>query len=106
MYDDVIYKGRYIWNRLKNAKNQREHGLSFEEVSEVFDDIFSVEEYDAENSDYEDRYNITGYIKGLSYISVAFMLRDNLTRIFSARRSDSEEKEAYDENVRRYIGDK
>ena len=40
------------------------------------------------------------------YITVSFTLRDNLTRIFSARKADIEEEEAYDENIRRYIGER
>jgi uncharacterized DUF497 family protein len=106
MYDDVIYKGKYIWNRLKNEKNRHDHHISFEEAVNVFDDLFAVEEYDTDNSAYEDRYSITGFIRGLSYITVAFMIRDNLTRIFSARNADSEEGEAYNENVRRHIGNR
>jgi uncharacterized DUF497 family protein len=105
MYD-TIYKGKYIWNQFKNTKNVQDHKLSFEQAVDVFDDPFSVEEYDTDNSAFEDRYTITGYINGLSFVTVAFTLRDNLTRIFSARGSDHEEIGAYHENVRRYIGDR
>jgi uncharacterized DUF497 family protein len=66
MHDDVIYKGRYIWNRLKNEKNKQDHGIAFEEASEVFDDPFAVEEYDTANSDPEEQgsydENIQRYI--------------------------------------------
>jgi uncharacterized DUF497 family protein len=106
MHDDIIYKGKYIWNRLKNEKNKRDHHISFEEAVDVFDELFAVEEYDTDNSDYEDRYHIIGFIKGLPYVTVAFMIRDNLARIFSARDADPEEKEAYNENVRRHIGNR
>jgi uncharacterized DUF497 family protein len=40
------------------------------------------------------------------YITVSFTLRDNLTRIFSAREADVEEEGAYNENIRRYIGER
>jgi len=105
MYDDVIYKGRFIWNRLKSETNHRKHGITFEAAVDVFDDLFFIEEYDEEKSVNEDRYNITGFIKG-RYITVSFTLRDNLTRIFSARKADIEEEGAYNENIRRYIGKK
>ena len=68
-------------------------------------DTFFIEEYDEENSENEDRYNIVGFVNG-AYITVSFTLRDNLTRIFSAREADNEEEEAYDENIRRYIGER
>jgi uncharacterized DUF497 family protein len=104
-YDDVIYHGRFIWNRLKAGANHRKHGITFETATEVFDDPFCIEEYDEENSEHEDRYNIIGFVKG-GYITVSFTLRDNLTRVFSARKADIEEEEAYDENIRRYIGER
>jgi uncharacterized DUF497 family protein len=105
MYDDVIYSGRFIWNRLKAESNHRKHGITFEKATEVFNDPFFIEEYDEENSENEDRYNIIGFVKDI-YITVSFTLRDNLTRIFSARKADIEEEEAYDENIRRYIGER
>jgi uncharacterized DUF497 family protein len=105
MYDDVIYNGRFIWDRPKARDNYRKHKITFEEATEVFDDPFFVEEYDERNSVNEDRYNIVGFVKG-AYMTVSFTLRDNLLRIFSAREADIEEEEAYDENVRRYIGER
>jgi len=105
MYDDVIYNGRFIWNRLKAEANQKKHGITFEKATEVFNDPFFIEEYDEENSDNEDRYNIIGFIKDM-YITISFTLRGNLTRIFSARKADIEEEGAYDENIRRYIGER
>jgi uncharacterized DUF497 family protein len=81
-------------------------GLSFEEASEAFEDSFSVDEYDDENSTDEDRYNIVGYVEGLSFITVAYTMRSNLIRIFSARKADLEEIGAYVENVKRHFGSK
>jgi uncharacterized DUF497 family protein len=105
MYDDVIFNGRFVWNRLKAEATQRKHGITFEKAAEIFNDPFFIEEYDAENSENEDRYNITGFVNG-RYITVSFTLRDNLTRILSARKADIEEEGAYDENIRRYIGER
>ena len=68
MYNDVLYKGRFIWNRLKNVLNQKSHRISFENAVEVFEDPFYVEEYDEANSAYEDRYSITVYLKDWHYI--------------------------------------
>ena len=45
------------------------------------------------------------FVKG-AYITVSFTLRDNLIRIFSAREADYEEEGAYNENIRRYIGER
>jgi uncharacterized DUF497 family protein len=105
MYDDVIYKGKFVWNRLKNDRNKREHqGISFETASGVFDDPFGIEEYDTENSVFEDRYTMTGYLSGRSYLTVAFTLRENMIRLFSAREADMVERGAYNEHLQRYLG--
>jgi uncharacterized DUF497 family protein len=103
--DEVMYRGKYIWHRLKNERNKQEHGISFEEAVGVFDDPFSVEEYDIENSTAEDRYNITGNISGKwIVVTVTVSPRGELTRIISARSADSAETEAYYENIRANLG--
>jgi uncharacterized DUF497 family protein len=40
--DGVIYRGKYIWHRLKNERNKQRHGISFEEAVGVFDDPVSI----------------------------------------------------------------
>jgi uncharacterized DUF497 family protein len=90
---------------LKNERNKQEHGITFEEAVGVFDDPFSVEEYDIENSIAEDRYNITGNIRGKwIVITVTMSPRGELIRIISARSAEAVETEAYYENVRANIG--
>jgi uncharacterized DUF497 family protein len=59
MPEFAIYKDRYIWNNEKNALNQKKHGISFEEAAGVFDDPFSYEVFDEDNSTDEDRW-VTG----------------------------------------------
>jgi uncharacterized DUF497 family protein len=43
---------RFEWDEA----NKRKHAVSFERASEVFNKPFAVEEYDSDNSEYEDRY--------------------------------------------------
>ena len=103
--DEVIYRGKYVWHRLKNERNKREHGIGFEEAVHVFDDPFSVEEYDIDNSIAEDRYNITGNIGGKwIVVTVTMTPRGELVRLISARSADRVEAEAYYENARKTIG--
>jgi uncharacterized DUF497 family protein len=99
--DEVIYRGKYIWHKHKNTLNKKEHKISFEEAVDVFDDPFSVEEYDIKNSVNEDRYNITGIVRGrMIVITVTMTLRGELIRIISAREAEPDEVEVYGENVR------
>ncbi len=41
-YTTVVTKIQFEWDEAKNASNQRKHGLSFEEASEVFLDPLHV----------------------------------------------------------------
>ena len=106
MSNDIVYKGRFIWNRNKAEANIRKHPeMTFEKGAEAYDDPLAIDEYDEENSVYEDRYNRTG-IAGDTFITVSFTMRNNLARIFSVREADDEEGRAYDEHVRQYIGER
>jgi len=106
MYDDVVYNDNFIWHRLKNELNVHYHKISFETATCVFDDPFAVVGYDLANSnEQEDRYKITGMLQFRnSFVTVSFTPRGELTRIFSARKADEKEKEAYIENTRRILG--
>ena len=64
----------FKWERRKAARNRADHGISFEVSREVFDDPYSVERLD-EREDYtEDRFNITGMVKG-RLITVTYTIR-------------------------------
>jgi len=105
MYDDVVYKDKFIWNRSKNILNIQRHKISFETASLVFDDPLAMVVYDFDNSTYEDRYKLTGFLGfHSSFVTVSFTPRMELTRIFSARKADEKEKEEYIENARNYFG--
>ena len=105
MYDDVVYEGKFIWNRSKNELNKQRHKISFETASFAFDDPLAMVVYDFVNSIYEDRYKLTGFLAShSSFVTVSFTPRMELTRIFSARKADEKEKDEYIENTRRYFG--
>jgi uncharacterized DUF497 family protein len=104
MHDDIVYKGKYIWYSGKNIANRRKHHISFETASNVFDDPFAFELFDEANSLGEDRYKVTGYIYGMSYVTVSVTYRDPLIRLLSARSAEPNEIEEYNENAERYIG--
>jgi uncharacterized DUF497 family protein len=104
MYGEVIYKDRFIWNRLKAEANRKRHsGMTFEMGGDAYDDPFAIDEYDEENSADEDRFNRTGIVED-RYITVTFTMRGSLARIISVREADAEEKEAYNEHVRKHFG--
>jgi len=47
MFDDVVYKDKFIWQRSKNE-------ISFENASLAFDDPLAVVVYDFEHSCYKE----------------------------------------------------
>jgi uncharacterized DUF497 family protein len=107
MPDDVLYKGRFVWNRLKNELNKRTHHISFEDASWVFFDPFHREEFDEENSIDEDRFNVTGSMTGLinnKLVTVSVVYRGDFIRIFSARGADLGEKKDYAEQFEALCG--
>jgi len=106
MFDDVVYKDKFIWQRSKNEINKKEHKISFETASLVFDDPLAVVVYDLAHSRYdEDRYRLTGFLMSRpSLVTVCFTIRAELTRIFSARKADEKEVYEYRKNARQYCG--
>lgn len=87
---------RFEWDESKNLANQKKHGVSFEEASEVFgDDVDALEIFDEQHSDVEDRFISIGPIKrGL--VLVVWTERDGDTiRIISARWATTRESQRY-----------
>ena len=103
----TVYKERYIWSNEKNDLNKQKHNISFEEATGVFDDPFSYEAFDEENSFDEDRYRVTGTVTGIiqgRFVTVSVTYRDELIRIFSARDAESKEIEEYNNGVKSIFG--
>ena len=101
---------RFEWDEAKNASNQRKHGISFEEASQVFWDPLHV--MVAERVvDGEQRWQTLGLAHrrtgSLFLLLIAHTVREDrehgefieVIRIISARRATSEERISYeDEN--------
>jgi uncharacterized DUF497 family protein len=107
MPEFTVYKNRYIWHNEKNELNKKKHGLSFEEAAGVFDDPFSYEVFDEDNSLEEDRYRVTGTITGFingRFVTLSVTYRDELIRIFSARNADPAEIEEYNDGIKSIFG--
>jgi uncharacterized DUF497 family protein len=101
---------RFEWDEAKNVSNQRKHGVSFEEASQVFWDPLHVTVADRV-VDGEQRWQALGLVRrasgGFLLLLVAHTVREDLEqgtsieviRIISARRAIREEIQSYeDEN--------
>ena len=86
--------GRFEWDESKNRQNKKKHGLSFDEVLEVFDDPAFLEGFDRNHFEGEDRYYGIGCLSSILYIIIFYIIRERI-RIISARRADDDEQEEY-----------
>jgi uncharacterized DUF497 family protein len=83
------------WSTWKNRRNIRKHGIDFRDVSPVFEDTNLWERYDPSHSIFEDRFIITGNVRG-RILTVVFTEPDGDTiRLISARMASKREKEEY-----------
>lgn len=84
----------FEWDEIKNEKNKRNHGISFETAAFVFNDVNRIEIYDALHSKInEDRYITIGKVRKILY--VVYTEREDKIRIISARLAEKKEKEIY-----------
>jgi uncharacterized protein len=93
---------RVIWDRAKNLANQKKHGVSFDEASELFrSGVDYLERFDEAHSDDEERFIAIGPIRrGL--VMVVWTERDGDTvRIISARWATRNEQGLFRSYIRR-----
>lgn len=84
------------WDETKNRANQRKHGVSFDEASELFTSgVDYLELFDEAHSEEEDRFIAIGPIRrGL--VLIVWTERDEETiRIISARWATRRETQLY-----------
>lgn len=85
---------RFEWSDAKARANLRKHGVSFEVARRVFDDPAGIDEIDDREDYGEDRYTVVGMV-GRLLLTVAYIERDERTRIISARKATRHEQGCY-----------
>ena len=87
----------FIWDESKNKKNQKKHGISFEEAETVFFDENGLSMHDPDHSVDEDRFVLIGISERLRLLVVihAFRESDGIIRIISARPATKTEERTY-----------
>ena len=86
----------FEWDAIKAARNESDHGVTFEMARDVFKDPFAVEWLDDREDYGEDRYVIIGVVKN-HLLFVAYTLRGEAIRIISARGAEPHERRQYHE---------
>ena len=84
----------FEWDESKAEFNFRKHGVDFETATEVFRDVFAVEDIDASMDYGEIRFRIIGRTGG-RLVTVIYTERDERIRIISARQATRRERDRY-----------
>jgi uncharacterized DUF497 family protein len=95
----VVAELRFEWDPRKDAENQRNHRVSFEEAESVFSDEHALLIDDPEHSTTEARFVLLGLSIRLRVLLVVHSYRDQdaIIRIISARRATKQERSRYDQ---------
>jgi uncharacterized DUF497 family protein len=89
---------RFDWDPHKDRRNQRKHGVGFDEASTVFADTLSITIPDPDHSDDEERWVIVGVSYRQRLLVVVHMENEQeVVRIISARPADPDERREYEE---------
>ena len=90
---------RFQWEESENLTNYRKHGVWFEEAQTVWADPRSIEFYDPEHSETENRFLRIGYSSSHRLLLIVFCEREagGLIRVISARKTTDKERKTYEE---------
>ncbi len=91
---------RFEWSEEKNQLNKKNHGISFEQAQEVFDDPLQISKLDFRFSYCEERWITLGATKNAQILVVANLFfsdeGEEIIRIISARKANSQEVKTYE----------
>ena len=98
---ELVIRGRFEWFSEKDELNVKNHGFSFEQILDVFDDPYFYEIYDTGHSMLnQTRYNGFGYAEGKVQVVQVVYTEEKRTHIISARPATSGERKLYYERLR------
>ncbi len=86
----------FEWDPKKALENERKHGVSFVEATQVFGDELSRSVPDPDYSKAEDRFLIFGQTATGRNLVVSFSEREFRIRLISARNMTPQERRAYE----------
>jgi uncharacterized DUF497 family protein len=94
---------RFEWDEAKNLANQRKHGVSFEDASELFEDPLYVVVSDR-IVDGEQRWHTFGLVNEIVLLMAVHTVEEveddgppiEIVRIISARRATPKERRTYE----------
>lgn len=98
---NLVIKGQFEWFSEKDQLNIKNHGFSFEQILDVFDDPYFYEIFDEKHSDIgQDRFFGLGCTNGIFVVATSYT-ENNRIHLISARLASPKEKMIYDEYCRK-----
>ena len=90
---DIIFE----WDKSKDFRNRKKHGVSFEEAATVFVDEKALLIQDPDHSEMEDRFLLLGLSFNLRILLVSHCYRKNdlVIRLIAARKASQSEQHQY-----------
>ncbi len=89
---------KFEWDINKAELNIKNHGVSFDEVIEVFYDENAVHGFDAEHSEDEERLYVIGFSsRRLLFVIYAEKIDSDTIRIITARKAEAKYQKEYTE---------
>lgn len=92
----------FEWDEAKREKVISEHNIDFAEITDIFDDPFSIDFDDHEHSDEETHYGIIGKTARYGLVILIYSVRDERIRCITARRAEKWMVNRYEQQRRRY----
>ena len=93
----------FEWDDAKDLSNQRKHGLSFSEARQLFESgADSLEIFDSEHSESEDRFTAIGPIDRGLVVVVYTEREEEIVRIIGARFANKREQALYRSHMDRF----
>ncbi len=93
----------FEWDDAKDLSNQRKHGLALAEAQRLFESGAEyLEIFDAEHSEFEDRFIAIGPIDRGLVVVVYTEREEDLIRIIGARLANKREQALYRSHMDRY----
>ena len=90
---------KFEWHDRKAATNLRDHGVSFEQATFVFDDLHAIDQIDTSMEYGEERSVVIGTAES-DLLVVVYTMREDRIRIISARKAEKHEHKQYDHQNR------
>lgn len=88
---------KFDWDPNKADANEQDHRVSFDEAKEVFFDPNAVDQFDADHSITEPRYNIIGLSSRRLLFVVYTERADDVIHLISARKATRRDRKEYEQ---------